>query len=286
MSIISPGAAQNRAIFEAVRGHDYDRYLSALLTRDPPRSGLMSLYAFAAEIARVPELVSEPVLGEIRLQWWRDTISAGNSATGSPIADAVVATCVTHALPVGLLLGMIDARSFDVAGDTMPDEPHLTAYLAKTEGALLNLSARVLGATEGETLEAAAAAGGEALGLTRLLLALPRQLSKRRVMVPETLLRASGASVEELLAGSDSASITRALDQLRDRAHAAVRLAAPSLAQLPRATRSAFLPLALVGGYLSAMQRQGSDPLRDIVDLSPLTRVWRLWRAHRTGRVL
>ena len=50
-----------------------DRYLvDACSRRAATRPQLFALYAFNAEIARVRDIVSEPLPGEIRYQWWRD----------------------------------------------------------------------------------------------------------------------------------------------------------------------------------------------------------------------
>ena len=35
---------------------------------------LFALYAFNHEVARVAETVREPMLGAIRLEWWRETV--------------------------------------------------------------------------------------------------------------------------------------------------------------------------------------------------------------------
>ena len=59
---------------ETVRRHDPDRYLSALFAPAERRPLLFALYAFNHELARVAERVREPMLGEIRLEWWREAV--------------------------------------------------------------------------------------------------------------------------------------------------------------------------------------------------------------------
>ena len=61
----------------AARAFERDRYLAALLSPRGVREDLLALAAFAGELARIPAFVSEPMVGEIRLQWWRDAIRAG-----------------------------------------------------------------------------------------------------------------------------------------------------------------------------------------------------------------
>ncbi len=61
---------------ELVRRHDPDRFLLTLFAPASMRESLFALYAFNYEIAKTRETVTETQLGLIRLQWWRDAISA------------------------------------------------------------------------------------------------------------------------------------------------------------------------------------------------------------------
>jgi NADH dehydrogenase [ubiquinone] 1 alpha subcomplex assembly factor 6 len=57
-----------------VRRHDRDRFLTTLFAPAAERQALLALYAFNHEVAKTREVVSEPMLGRIRLQWWRDSL--------------------------------------------------------------------------------------------------------------------------------------------------------------------------------------------------------------------
>ncbi len=57
-----------------LRRYDYDRFLTGLFAPAGRREALYAVYAFNLEIARTREAVSEPMLGQIRLQWWREAI--------------------------------------------------------------------------------------------------------------------------------------------------------------------------------------------------------------------
>src|SRR4051794_33162883 len=75
----SGAAAEDASLAVLVRRHDRDRFQTALFARPRQREALFALYAFNYEIARVREAVSEPMLGQIRLQWWREVVSAAFS---------------------------------------------------------------------------------------------------------------------------------------------------------------------------------------------------------------
>src|ERR1700716_562271 len=79
-----------------VRRHDRDRFQTVLFAPAARREALFALYAFNYEIARVRESVTQPILGQIRLQWWRDNIAA--AFEGGPVRQHVVAAPLTGAI--------------------------------------------------------------------------------------------------------------------------------------------------------------------------------------------
>src|SRR5215467_4094326 len=73
-----------------VRAADKDRFLTTLFAPAERRDALFALYAFNVEIARVREVVREPVAGEIRLQWWSDVLGGAGRGkfAAPPVASA------------------------------------------------------------------------------------------------------------------------------------------------------------------------------------------------------
>src|SRR5690606_14509547 len=76
---------------QIVRSHDRDHWLISLLVPAEARPHLYALYAFNQEIARIREAVSEPMMGMIRLQWWRETVESAAAGTPRehPVAEAL-----------------------------------------------------------------------------------------------------------------------------------------------------------------------------------------------------
>ena len=273
------------AVRKIAREGDPDRYASALFAPGRCRDYLFTLYAFNIELARIGEQVREPGLGEIRLQWWREAVerAASGEPTGHPVADALGRTVRECALSRVDLAGLIDARSFDVSVRIMPDSASLETYLNKTAGALFLLaseitdgapSTRDLAALEPVALEPVARVVGLAYGLTGLMRALPVHAARGRVDLPSDALRRHGISLDRLLAGETSKGLIELLAALRGKAKNALDQAVRQVAALAPPAQTAFLPLALVDPYLAALAKH--DPLRQIAEINPLYRLWRL----------
>src|ERR1700733_11944885 len=107
------------AIEELVRRGDPDRYLSALFAPADKRPHLLALYAFNVEIARVADTVREPMMGEIRLEWWRETLAGARQ--GMPrnhhVARALTMLLSPTDLPAEWFEGMLSARAFDSSAE-------------------------------------------------------------------------------------------------------------------------------------------------------------------------
>ena len=239
-------------------------------------------------MGRIPATVSEPLLGAIRLQWWRDTVDAfpAGLRSGHPVADALGAAQRRYGLPVGLLHGVIDGQEIGLSADPPADEAALRTHFAKTEGALFELASRVLAGEEPPwAVREGLLAAGRACGLARLLVELPALTAERRTLVPETTLKAAGLSAGALYDGPPRPALDAIVAAIVGEARRELSAARGALSSAARPFRLAALPLALVEPYLAVSQRAGRDPLLTVADLVPLTRVVRLFWAHSTGRL-
>jgi len=261
-----------------VRAGDKDRYLATLFAPAEMRGPLFALYAFDAEIASVRERAREPMPGEIRLQWWRDVIDGerAGEAAANPVAAALTETVTRFALPKALLLDLIEAHAFDLYDDPMPTFEALEGYGRQTSGAIFALAARIAGARA----EHVAEQGGLAYGLTALLRSFALHASRRQFFVPLEFLE-GGATPEESFAGRSSPFLIDALGMLRARARESLANFEAGLPRIPAVAMPAFLPLALVSGYLSIMDRTDYDLFRTPVEMPQWRRQWMLWWAAR-----
>ncbi len=279
MSAMLPAMREHYAHCEAeVRAGDKDRFLAALFAPAVARPHLFALYAFDLEIGRIRARISEPLAGEIRLQWWRDALDGGGEAKGQPVAAALLDTIERRSLARRMFLGILDARAFDLYDQPMPTLAALQTYADATAGALLRLAARVLSGDDAPVAGAVAPAG-RAFAYTGFLRALALHASRRQVFVPVEVLERHGAARADVVAGRTTPALLAALNEMREQASAEHERARGLLRSAPAMAIPAFLPLALVPLYLARMARPGYDPFRTAIEVPQWRRQWALWRA-------
>ncbi|GJD56064.1 phytoene/squalene synthase family protein [Methylobacterium dankookense] len=268
-----------------VREGDPDRYFATLFAPAAYRPHLFALYAFSLTVARVREAASNPMAGEIRLQWWRDALQgeARGDVKANPVAAALEDAIVKRRLGRQPFVDLIDARVFDLYDDPMPRLNDLEGYCGETASSLFRLASLVLG--DGAEPGGAAAAGhaGVAYGITGLLRALPWHARSGQVYLPGDILRTHGVTREDIVTGRGGPGLRGACADLRAIARRHLDACTAARPTIAPAARTAFLPLALVPDYLARMDQASYDPLNSPVEIPRWRRLWRLWRAARAA---
>jgi phytoene synthase len=282
MSSVEPSGDSASFCANLVRTHDFTRYASTLFVPPATRRGLLALYAFNVEIFRVHEQVSQPLPGEMRLQWWTDVIAGTGhgGVEGNPVAAELLLAIRDHGLPVERLSRLIDEHQFDLYNDPMPTMAALEGYLNDTSSALFSLGAQVSG-RQSDEIEHLARHAGLAQGIAGVVASLPRDASRRQLFVPLQILERHGSGMQEIFAGKQTPTLRPAFNQLVGEGQAHLKTALSLLESAPREVRPVFLPLALVSRDLARMARSDSDPFAHYV-ASRLRTLWTLWRASRS----
>lgn len=172
------------ACADLVSRADPDRFLAAMAAPVGARAVLLPLYAFNVEVSRAPWVTQEPMIAEMRLQWWRDALEEIGEGR-SPRAHEVVTELgpLLDAEGAGLLDRAVAARRWDIYRDPFEDEAHFAEYLDATAGGLMWAGARALGAprdTEGVVRDFAWGAG-----LAAFLRAIPELEARGRRPLPD-----------------------------------------------------------------------------------------------------
>lgn len=285
VNALNAGQPDWNYIHALVKVGDQDRYWGGLFLPQPACDHLFALYAFNIELARIADQAREPLLGEIRLRWWRDTLAAPPGAvTGNPVADTLAAVRAAHDLPAALLGGMVDARAADVHREPALTMDALHAYLHATAGAVFRLGACIAGSPNA-VADAACRQAALAWGLTGLMRGLAVHAAHGQLYLPADFLRAFGVEAEALLRGEESEGLKTALGVLSEQARGALAEFRRLAKDLPSSALPVFLPLTLVPAYLRALEQPSHRPLREIVQLNPLGRYARIWLGNLRGRV-
>ena len=279
-----PGDSAQAFCADLVHARDFTSYAASLFVPAEPRRAWLALAAFNAEVSQIRDHVSQPLPGEIRLQWWRDTLTnAGQSgqagALGNPVAAELLRAVKHYDLSVDTLVRLIDAHVFDVYDDPMPDMAALEAHCRDTAAALYALRAKILGASSPETGRLAEHAG-IAEGLIDTMLSLPHHAARQQVYLPGDLLNLHGVIAEEIFLRQPSEALNETLTHLRREARSQLDQAVAMLTDVPHEVRPAFLPLAGARRTLERLER--SDPF-DPPMMSRLAVLWTMWRASKVS---
>jgi phytoene synthase len=272
-----------KACEETVRRHDANRYLASLFAPAEQRPLLFALYAFHHEIARVAEAAHEPMIGAIRLEWWREAAEGARDGQPRPheVAEGLAELFARTAVPLEMFEALVAARAQDAAGENFADLAALEAYGDATSGALMRIAARVLGA--GDALDQQARALGTAYALAGLCRAIPFHAMRGKLFLPLDMVRAEGLSRADIFAGRGRDALKRVIAAIAARAHEHVSAARA----LPKAKRGlpALLPAATTRGYLTLLTRPDFDPFATYAETALPRRQLAILGAALRGRV-
>jgi phytoene/squalene synthetase len=123
---------------------DPARFRTVMAAPLDARRALFPLYALNVEISRAPWVTAEPMIAEMRLQWWRDALE--EIAAGEGVRRHEVVTPLSRVLSVEdarALDDLVAARRWDCYKDPFEDQAHLTKYIEDTSGILMSVAARI-----------------------------------------------------------------------------------------------------------------------------------------------
>ncbi len=265
---------------DMVRSADHDRYVATLYAPQDRRGDLMALYAFNAEIASVRDRVTQPLAGEMRLQWWRDVIASGDARAGAghPVAEALLQAIERHRLPRQAFQDCLDARIFDLYDDPMPTRGDLEGYCGETAAAIVQLAAIILDADAASGVAELSGHAGCALGITGLLRLLPRHRARGQCYIPADILAAVGTSSDAFVLGDGGPNAPRAVAAMIALAREHLSIVGRGAGALPASLRPAFLPLAPAGALLAKMEGREAQMLTRNVDIAGWRRHWLMFR--------
>ena len=264
-----------------------DCYFSTLLAPAEKQNALFAVHAFDAEISGIASQVSDPAVGEIRLQWWYDTLASvfAGEPQQHPVAKQLVDIIPRYDLPAHLFTRLVDAHRFDIYREPMGDMEALQAYFNNTSVAITDLACRILIGEEALAIKELTEKCGTAWGMGRIIAAFPQQIARKQCFIPQTLLSAHQLHSGHVLAGEYSTSmkvavlkmqhvITESLAGLRDKSGSTPKNALPAL-----------FPAGLAELKTRKITTSDFDPFRQNAEISQLATQWYLLKAKVLERL-
>lgn len=240
-----------------VRRYDPDRYFAILLAPAARREALFALHACELELARIPERVSEPMLGAIRLQWWRESLEG--IAEGRPRRHEIVLPLAAAIGEGGLdpapLHAMIDAWDGILAREHPPTLSEIEQDLTATQGMANRAAIGLLAGEAPDDWGDAADHVALAAGLTRMLLRAPERAAGGKPVLPRDVLARHGLDLGTMLDGQRETRLAAAAAEIAERARGHV--ASLRGAGLPRTVLPALLPAGFAACDLARLRRSG-----------------------------
>jgi phytoene synthase len=241
---------------------------------------LFAILAFNQEVAKTREVVSEPMLGQIRLQWWREAIDGIVAGTPrqhevvNPLGDAFSA----FALDRTAFDAILDAREADLEDAPFATLADLTDYARRTAGSLSAIELEILGVRDLATTQSAEAVS-LAWSLTGLLRAIPFHARQKRLMLPAEMLESNGARIGDYHELRDREAFRAVVRSIAETASGALSDARGGSGVRFNAAEPVLLQGRLASLYLDRLETAGWNAFDPAVNAPMPMTSWSLWWA-------
>lgn len=244
------------------------------------RQAITAFYAFCREVDDVVDECHDPGVAQAKLEWWRqelDRLYAGSP--NHPVTRALQVAVEGYSLPREQFEEIIDGMAMDLTQARYPDFKALRLYCHRVAGVVGEISARIFGASEHNTLKYAATLG-LALQLTNIIRDVGEDARRGRIYLPQDELAKFQISEAEIIGCQPSPGFREMMEFQYRRARDTYDQA---LALLPTADREAQRPgLVMAAIYRTLLEEIRNDNypvLEARTVLPPLRKLWIAWRA-------
>ncbi len=252
--------------------HDHDRFLCCLFADVAAREALFAIFAFNYEIAKINNNVSEALIGQIRIQWWRDEIDKAFSHTvndepyegSNKIMRSLFTAIKKYRLCNDDFDALIDARNDDFDVKNFNEIEDIINYSAKINTPLMYLICQVFNKNN-DGCKKISKDMGIAWGLIGLMRATPFLIEKRSHALPRQILKTHG---QIGAAEKPSAAINATVRE--------ICLHAAEILDDVKVTKDNFCPPLLLKiiarDHLRRFKKSGYDPFNSyLTNISPMT---------------
>ena len=188
------------ACAKIVQTGDPDRFLATMAAPRAMRPAMFAIYAFNVEVSRAPWLTREPMIAEMRMQWWRDALE--EIGKGGQVRRHEVAAPLAQVLDhegAAILDQLVLARKWDCYQEPFENARHFQKYIEATSAGLMWAVARAAGVRCGQD---SIRKVGAAAGLANWLCAVPELTARGRMPLvdprPQAISDLARAALENL----------------------------------------------------------------------------------------
>lgn len=268
-----------------LRREDYGSLLAIKLLPSDLRAAQIWLGGFFLDVAKIPYRVDEPLLGEIRMQWWRDSLAKTlrGERIGHPVADGLAPYLCKVGEPIlPHLNSVIDSFSFEIQKTRIETVDEFYDIQRKRYGSLLKAGFLLSGLSlENKTHMIDEA--GAAIGVTELLANLPKSLQRSIGGLPQEWLDSFDLTYEDFTSKSSDKShqekLRAALQELSGEAVVISWDIKKRIKNCSRIERAVLGKWLLVPRLLSTAIADRSFCIPAVSVSNPLSQVFMIWRS-------
>ncbi|CAG8440960.1 4292_t:CDS:2 [Dentiscutata heterogama] len=267
---------------DLVRKHDPENYLVSMFYPKHLQKVYYTIRAFNLELVMVRDSVSNPQIGKIRMQFWRDTID--NVFKGKP-PQQPIAQALFNALETCRLSPLFFKRVIDEREANLDDLPYfsikdLESYGENTASCLLYLHLESLNVKDMQA-DHAASHIGKAIGIVTILRAFPYLASKRRMLLPTELIAKHNISQEEIFRSGPVKGLDDVVFEIATLAHDHLLTARSFLPYIPGQALPALLSAVPCDLYLKRLEKYNFNVFEPKVNRKDWRLPIQLWLRYR-----
>ncbi|EPQ31894.1 uncharacterized protein PFL1_00093 [Pseudozyma flocculosa PF-1] len=310
---LSPLELPHSYLLGELQRRDYPSFLAHYFYPRHLQTHYLAIRAFNVEVASLKDSVSNELLGQMRMGWWREAIKGAfdNRPAKHPVVlalrsafhDPAVLSSPSGGLLEDHFLRIISIREADLSSSTTtPSLSELETYAEGTSSRLFYLSLNLLGVSS-PVLDELFSHLGKATGLCLALSSLPyhshpppsarHSVTKgaRKLTLPAETLQKFGVVEEDVFRnGPQAKGFKDAVFDVATRANDYLITARTMVrdefgGKLPKDVTPALINAVPARFYLDRLQQADFDPYTPSLQAKHWKLPWQMWRASRTRNI-
>lgn len=244
------------------------------------RQAIVAVHAFRREVEDIAAERSDPALGRLRLEWWRQQLAAVyGGAPQHPVARALQAVVEAYRLPESRFLDIIEGVETDLTASRYPDFAALARYCTQLGSVPNELAARILGYQDPRTVDRVRELG-IATRLVRIVRDIGLDARRDRIYLPADEMRRYAVTPAQLLHSRHDNRFRQLVEHQIDRIESTFAAALSDFPAVDRKAQHPLLALAAIGrALLREIRADDCRVLDRRTSLTPLRKLWIAWRA-------